>query len=71
MPVPTPLNCQFPAELFGDILMVLEYMTCFNDLFDLEDEFPEGIDLGKDNLQLSLWRIHDNNTVLINATTYC
>uniref|UniRef100_UPI00398E44EB bromodomain adjacent to zinc finger domain protein 1A isoform X2 n=1 Tax=Pristiophorus japonicus TaxID=55135 RepID=UPI00398E44EB len=45
LPVPTPVKTRLPSELFGDALMVLEFLHAFGELFDLQDEFPDGITL--------------------------
>ncbi|XP_067895406.1 bromodomain adjacent to zinc finger domain protein 1A isoform X2 [Heterodontus francisci] len=45
LPVPTPVKTRLPSELFGDALMVLEFLHAFGDLFDLQDEFPDGMTL--------------------------
>ncbi|KAK6307462.1 hypothetical protein J4Q44_G00226100 [Coregonus suidteri] len=45
LPAPVPVKTRLPAELFGDALMVLEFLKAFGELFDLKDEFPEGITL--------------------------
>uniref|UniRef100_A0A8C8VNZ0 Bromodomain adjacent to zinc finger domain protein 1A n=1 Tax=Pelusios castaneus TaxID=367368 RepID=A0A8C8VNZ0_9SAUR len=45
LPVPTPVKTRLPPELFGDALMVLEFLHAFGELFDLQDEFPEGVTL--------------------------
>ncbi|XP_041929378.1 bromodomain adjacent to zinc finger domain protein 1A isoform X1 [Alosa sapidissima] len=45
LPAPVPVKTRLPAELFGDALMVLEFLQAFGELFDLKDEFPEGISL--------------------------
>lgn len=47
LPAPVPVKTRLPAELFGDALMVLEFLQAFGELFDLKDEFPEGITLGE------------------------
>lgn len=41
-----PVKTRLPPELFGDALMVLEFLKAFGELFDLKDEFPDGITLG-------------------------
>lgn len=41
-----PVKTRLPPELFGDALMVLEFLKAFGELFDLTDEFPESITLG-------------------------
>ncbi|NXC37634.1 BAZ1A protein, partial [Penelope pileata] len=47
LPVPMPVKTRLPPEIFGDALMVLEFLYAFGELFDLQDEFPEGVSLGK------------------------
>ncbi|MBZ3869661.1 Bromodomain adjacent to zinc finger domain protein 1A [Sciurus carolinensis] len=47
LPEPTPVKTRLPPEIFGDALMVLEFLNAFGELFDLQDEFPEGVTLGK------------------------
>ena len=47
LPEPTPVKTRLPPEIFGDALMVLEFLYEFGELFDLQDEFPEGVTLGK------------------------
>ncbi|XP_034369928.2 bromodomain adjacent to zinc finger domain protein 1A isoform X3 [Arvicanthis niloticus] len=45
LPEPTPVKTRLPPEVFGDALMVLEFLNAFGELFDLQDEFPEGVSL--------------------------
>ncbi|XP_054545815.1 bromodomain adjacent to zinc finger domain protein 1A isoform X3 [Talpa occidentalis] len=45
LPEPTPVKTRLPPEIFGDALMVLEFLNAFGELFDLQDEFPEGVSL--------------------------
>lgn len=45
------METRLPAELFGDALMVLEFLKAFGELFDLKDEFPEGLTLGEKHWQ--------------------
>ncbi|XP_038156804.1 bromodomain adjacent to zinc finger domain protein 1A isoform X2 [Cyprinodon tularosa] len=45
LPSPVPVKTRLPAELFGEALMVLEFLRAFGELFDLKDEFPDGITL--------------------------
>lgn len=45
LPSPIPVRTRLPAELFGDALMVLEFLRGFGEAFDLKDEFPDGISL--------------------------
>uniref|UniRef100_A0A8C2KX75 Bromodomain adjacent to zinc finger domain protein 1A n=1 Tax=Cyprinus carpio TaxID=7962 RepID=A0A8C2KX75_CYPCA len=45
LPEPLPVKTRLPPELFGDALMVLEFLNAFGELFDLKDEFPDGVTL--------------------------
>ncbi|XP_070611739.1 bromodomain adjacent to zinc finger domain protein 1A isoform X2 [Erythrolamprus reginae] len=45
LPVPTPVKTRLPPEIFGDAVMVLEFLHAFGELFDLQDEFPDGMTL--------------------------
>ncbi|XP_040925176.1 bromodomain adjacent to zinc finger domain protein 1A isoform X2 [Betta splendens] len=45
LPSPIPVRTRLPAELFGEALMVLEFLRAFGEEFDLKDEFPDGISL--------------------------
>uniref|UniRef100_A0A673MJP7 Bromodomain adjacent to zinc finger domain protein 1A n=1 Tax=Sinocyclocheilus rhinocerous TaxID=307959 RepID=A0A673MJP7_9TELE len=45
LPKPLPVKTRLPPELFGDALMVLEFLNAFGELFDLKDEFPDGVTL--------------------------
>ncbi|KAI4893977.1 hypothetical protein NFI96_015495 [Prochilodus magdalenae] len=45
LPNPQPVKTRLASELFGDALMVLEFLKAFGDIFDLKDEFPDGITL--------------------------
>uniref|UniRef100_A0A4W3GNH2 Bromodomain adjacent to zinc finger domain protein 1A n=1 Tax=Callorhinchus milii TaxID=7868 RepID=A0A4W3GNH2_CALMI len=45
LPSPMPVKTRLPSELFGDALMVLEFLNAFGELFDLQDEFPDGMTL--------------------------
>ncbi|XP_041122290.1 bromodomain adjacent to zinc finger domain protein 1A-like [Polyodon spathula] len=45
LPTPLPVKTRLPPEFFGDALMVLEFLQAFGELFDLQDEFPEGVTL--------------------------
>lgn len=48
-----PVKTRLPPELFGDALMVLEFLKAFGELFDLKDEFPDGITLGVRGIVMS------------------
>ncbi|XP_044127439.1 bromodomain adjacent to zinc finger domain protein 1A isoform X2 [Bufo gargarizans] len=43
LPAPVPVKTRLPPDCFGDAVMVLEFLYAFGDLFDLKDEFPEGM----------------------------
>ncbi|XP_019734455.1 bromodomain adjacent to zinc finger domain protein 1A isoform X2 [Hippocampus comes] len=45
LPAPTPVRTRLPAELFGEAMMVLEFLRAFGEDFGLKDEFPEGVSL--------------------------
>ncbi|XP_024857996.1 bromodomain adjacent to zinc finger domain protein 1A isoform X2 [Kryptolebias marmoratus] len=45
LPCPVPVRTRLPTELFGEALMVLEFLRAFGEVFDLRDEFPDGITL--------------------------
>ncbi|XP_070577872.1 bromodomain adjacent to zinc finger domain protein 1A-like isoform X2 [Ptychodera flava] len=45
LPTPTPVQTKLPNELFGDVMMALEFLHVFADLLGTKDEFPEGIGL--------------------------
>ena len=47
LPSPVPVKTRLPAELFGDALMVLEFLRAFGEAFGLKDEFPDGVSLGE------------------------
>ncbi|XP_063146106.1 bromodomain adjacent to zinc finger domain protein 1A [Candoia aspera] len=47
LPVPTPVKTRLPPEIFGDAVMVLEFLHAFGELFDLQDEFPDGVTLAE------------------------
>nr|XP_020442041.1 bromodomain adjacent to zinc finger domain protein 1A [Monopterus albus] len=47
LPSPVPVRTRLPAELFGEALMVLEFLRAFGEVFDLKDEFPDGISLAE------------------------
>ncbi|XP_068110141.1 bromodomain adjacent to zinc finger domain protein 1A isoform X2 [Hyperolius riggenbachi] len=43
LPSATPVKTKLPPECFGDALMVSEFLHAFGNLFDLSDEFPDGM----------------------------
>ena len=46
LPKTTPVSIKLPADLFGDMMMVLEFLNIFGNLFDIKDEFPSGLTFG-------------------------
>ncbi len=52
LPVPVPVRTRLPPELFGEALMVQEFLQAFGEAFDLKDEFPDGVSLGKSEVSL-------------------
>jgi bromodomain adjacent to zinc finger domain protein 1A len=47
LPEPTPVGTQIPPDVFGDVLMLLEFIHHFELLFDVSETFQAGINLGK------------------------
>ncbi|XP_057716248.1 bromodomain adjacent to zinc finger domain protein 1A isoform X2 [Corythoichthys intestinalis] len=45
LPTPTPVRTRLPPELFGEAMMVLEFLRAFGEDFGLKDEFPDGVSL--------------------------
>lgn len=45
LPKTVPVNgrIKLPAVLFGDMMMVLEFLNVFGNVFDIKDEFPSGL----------------------------
>lgn len=39
---PVPIKSKLSQEMFGDALMILEFVTNFGDLFDIKSDFPNG-----------------------------
>ena len=46
LPKTTPVSIKLPSDLFGDMMMVLEFLNIFGNLFDIKDEFPSGLTFG-------------------------
>jgi len=42
------VRTRLPAGLFGDALLVLEFLRAFGEIYGLKDEFPDGVSLGKE-----------------------
>uniref|UniRef100_A0A3P9JXH2 Bromodomain adjacent to zinc finger domain protein 1A n=1 Tax=Oryzias latipes TaxID=8090 RepID=A0A3P9JXH2_ORYLA len=45
LPSPVPVRTRVPSNLFGEALMILEFLRAFGEAFDLKDEFPDGVTL--------------------------
>lgn len=45
LPVPTPIETKIPNKLFGDVLMVMEFLHTFTDPLKVKDFFPSGVSL--------------------------
>ncbi|EDO44053.1 predicted protein [Nematostella vectensis] len=43
LPNPIPVRVKFPSHLFGDVVMVLEFLNVFGSQFDIKDDFPSGL----------------------------
>ncbi|KAG8235735.1 hypothetical protein J437_LFUL016197 [Ladona fulva] len=43
LPAPSAIQCRIPNQLFGDFLMVLEFVTCFKSVLYTENFFPGGL----------------------------
>ena len=46
LPKTIPVSIKLPSDLFGDMMMVLEFLSNFGNLFDIKDEFPSGLTFG-------------------------
>ena len=47
LPGPTAVRTELPMELFGDAVMVLEFLHTFGPLFNLKEAIPAGINFGE------------------------
>jgi bromodomain adjacent to zinc finger domain protein 1A len=43
LPVPTKVDCAIPNELFGDFIMILEFLHSFGDILSSRSFFPNGV----------------------------
>lgn len=43
LPKTVPVSIKLSSNLFGDMMMVLEFLNVFGSLFDIRDEFPSGL----------------------------
>jgi hypothetical protein len=46
LPIPVEIRTIIPSHLFGDALMITEFLKCYGDVFDLHVDFPNGFTLG-------------------------
>ena len=53
LPKPTEIKTKIPTNLFGDALMIVEFLNCFGDLFDINVDFPNGFTI--ENLEDALF----------------
>ena len=47
LPKAKPVQIKLPSDLFGDMMMVMEFLNVFGNLFDMKDEFPNGLSFGE------------------------
>jgi bromodomain adjacent to zinc finger domain protein 1A len=45
LPKATPIKTKIPSNLFGDALMIVEYLNLFGELFDINADFPNGFNI--------------------------
>ena len=45
VPTPTPVKSKLTQAMFGDAVMILEFLNQFGELFELSDDFPTGLSL--------------------------
>merc|ERR1719187_2629 len=43
LPKPTPVHCKVPNQLFGDFIMLLEFLHSFYDILEVKDSYPSGV----------------------------
>jgi hypothetical protein len=55
IPKPVPIKSKITQEMFGDAVMILEFLDNFGDLFSLKDDFPNGFSYGRQTLFLKLF----------------
>ncbi len=41
------VQSKITQEMFGDAVMIIEFLNYFGDLFELRDDFPNGFNYGK------------------------
>ena len=44
------MDSKFPPDVFGDMIMILEFLYVFGEFFGIKEDFPDGITLGKYNI---------------------
>ena len=45
LPKPVPVESKFSSDMFGDVIMVLEFLYVFGEFFSIKQDFPDGITL--------------------------
>merc|ERR1711874_728274 len=70
LPKPTPVHCKVPNQLFGDFLMVLEFLHSFYDILEVKDSYPSGVSFSnpRDEIDTRLENMIDAKTELREAT---
>jgi len=43
LPKPTPVHCKIPNQMFGDFVMLLEFLHSFYDILEVKDSYPGGV----------------------------
>jgi len=43
LPKPVPVHCKIPNQMFGDFVMLLEFLHSFYDILEVKDSFPGGV----------------------------
>ena len=46
LPEPVPVSGAIPQELFGDCMLLLEFLHAFGEELGVNEDFPDGMNLG-------------------------
>jgi bromodomain adjacent to zinc finger domain protein 1A len=46
LPKPVPIRSKIPQNMFGDAVMILEFLNHFGELFEIKGDFPNGFNYG-------------------------
>jgi bromodomain adjacent to zinc finger domain protein 1A len=46
IPKPVPIRSKITQHMFGDAVMILEFLNNFGELFEIKDDFPNGFNYG-------------------------